>query len=251
MQGCEDAPETAEHAADGRKEAISQALQSLQTLTADRDSCIANCRMLENITLKSSGSQARLLKADGAKTLTMIMAAHLKDAEVQMVVCRTLQHLASAVSANGPGILAQAGACAAARCAMEAHENDADVQQAACHAIELMAFGGPEPRSQAIIDGCPEAILQALKKFRDKAFVIQACMASLQALIEDVECQQRLVKAGALTVVITALGDCKDNAEVTYWGQLLINGLCNGNAELRQEAVRKCHFQKIELDFGS
>eukprot|EP00933_Yihiella_yeosuensis_P037163 TRINITY_DN31049_c0_g1_i1.p1 TRINITY_DN31049_c0_g1~~TRINITY_DN31049_c0_g1_i1.p1 ORF type:complete len:297 (-),score=88.05 TRINITY_DN31049_c0_g1_i1:89-913(-) len=238
-------PETAP----SKRDDLEQVLKSLEA-EPDRESCLEGLRTLEAATLKSSSCHQRILKAEGAKVLVALMALYLQDSEVQIVASNILQHLASSATADGAVLIAQAGGCAAACSAMDSHPEVAAVQQAACHAVELIAFAGPELRAQVLADGCAEAVIQALKKFRGNSAVTQACLAALQPLAEDKECQARLEKVGGMAAIISALADTKENAQVMYWGQIVMEGMCAGNSELRQEAIRKCHFQKIELEWG-
>eukprot|EP00440_Ansanella_granifera_P033135 gb/GFBE01035952.1/.p1 GENE.gb/GFBE01035952.1/~~gb/GFBE01035952.1/.p1 ORF type:complete len:256 (+),score=50.49 gb/GFBE01035952.1/:1-768(+) len=253
MTASEDAVAGADGAEDvspGSAKDVEQVVQSLLESTSDREVCLGCCKVLEAATLRSTNCQRRVLSCKGPEALVATMSAHLQDAEVQMYACRTLQHLASLGASEGPLVLAKAGACKAASESMASHPADATVQQAACHAIELIAFGGAEPRAQAHVSGCAQAVLKGLQQFRKDAAVQEANLAALQALIhEEPECREAVTKAGGLAAIIGALADHRDNAQVQYWGEVLLAGLCRDNAELRQEAMRKCHFQKLEIDF--
>lgn len=232
---------------------IEEVLASLAKATGpwpeDLATTLAGCKALEAATLRSVPCQRRAFKADGAKVLVSSMQAHLKDCEVQVLACRVLQHLASLASLDGPAVLAEAGACAAVRAAMDAHAEDAEVQQAACHAVELMAFGGERPRAQAVAAGCPEGALKALKAFRQSLVVQQASLAALQAQVEDAGCREVLAKAGPVGSIINSVAEHKNDQEVLSWGKCLLKELCNQSDELRSDIIRKCHYQKIDLDF--
>merc|ERR1719221_1060667 len=115
-----------------------QHVQTLLAAASDRQTCAASLSALEAVTLRNGACHKRVLDVGATKALTTVMAEHLKDAEIQTLACRTMQHLASAAQHDGAAQLAQAGACAAARFAMDAHPQDVLVQQVACHALELI-----------------------------------------------------------------------------------------------------------------
>lgn len=73
---------------------------------------------------------------------------------------RTMQHLAASVTLDGPQHLSDVGAAAAAVASMGAHQGHAALQEAACYALELIAFGGLEPRERAVADGAVEATVR-------------------------------------------------------------------------------------------
>merc|ERR1712050_613138 len=102
------------------------------------------------------------------------MRQHPGDTEVQTTACRAIQHLAASTLAGAAEQLGKAGACTACRVEMDAHPGDALVQQAACHALELLAFGGDEPRTQAVADGAVEAVVRALKSHKASGHTLQA-----------------------------------------------------------------------------
>mmetsp|Transcript_96583 Transcript_96583/g.171725 ORF Transcript_96583/g.171725 Transcript_96583/m.171725 type:complete len:253 (+) Transcript_96583:63-821(+) len=239
-------PESPSAAGRGRED-IEQVLQLLAEASTDREACLAGCRKLEVTTLKSTVSQSRVLSADGAKVLSLVMAAHLKDSEVQLTACQLMQHLAAA--SPGPEKLAEAGACAAACRAMDAHAEEPILHRAACHVVELVAFGGEMPRSQAVTDGCTEAVLGALKKFKGNAAVQEACLGALQALAEDSEGKERINEASGLGTVVSCLAERREDAQVLSWGQAIITELCRDNPELTQDAKRKCHYSGLQIDF--
>lgn len=231
------------------KEDSELVLSTLADAANDREAALEGLRVLEAATFKGSG-QSRVLSGDGVKGVTLVMTEHLTDAEVQVMACRVLQHLAAA-SSDGGLALAQAGACAAVRAAMDAHSGDPLVQQAACHATEVLAFGSPEVRSQAVSDGTGQAVMNAIKRHRANAFVQQAALPALHAMAEDGEqLLEQVKKAGTIAAIVAALSDHKDDPQVQNWGQLALRGLCSQSDELRTEALRKCHWQGLELDLS-
>jgi len=231
---------------------VEQAVRTLLDASSDGEACLVSMAALEAATLRNANTHKRIFSLGGARVISTVMAEHLRDARIQPLACRTLQHLAASGHEDAATQLAQAGACAAARFAMDAHASDTLLQQVACHALELMVFGSSEARSQAVTDGAVEAVLKALKAHRKDIYVSQASLASLQAMIEDgPDCHQRIKKEGGVAVVIGALAEHRENPQTQYWGKLLLQGLCVASPELRTEVLRKCHFQGIEVELPS
>jgi len=230
------------------KEDIEQALQTLKN-SAERDSCLSACELIEAVTFRSTTCQQRLLEISGIEILLESMKKHLQDRELQIMFCRILQHLA----ASAPKELSKAGACSVLKAVLEAHPSEASVHQASWQALELIALRDEEARRVAVQDGCPELVVASLKKFRGPgdAAVQEACLAALQALLESAtsELCQSVAKTGGIAAIIGALADHRDHAQMQYWGQIVLAHLCCDNPELRTEAQRKCHWQKIEIDF--
>merc|ERR1712014_524657 len=168
--------------------------------------------------------------------------AHSKSLEIQMIACRALQHLST--SPEGAAQVAEAGGCKACVDIMSARPEDALVQQLACHALELIAFGGSEPRLRAISDGAAEVPVQVLKLHRASPLAQQAALAALQAILEEGGASQQIVAdAGGLQAAVNTVSDHKGDANIQYWGRLLIQSLCIGNNDLRAEASRKLHYK--------
>jgi len=136
--------------------------------------------------------------------------------------------------------------------AIDAHADDALVQQVACHALELIAFGGAVPCSRGVAEGVVGAVLRVLKTQRGKVGALRAALAALQAILSDGEgARQRVVTGGGLKAIVDILGDAKGDANIQYWGRLLLQSLCAENHDLRAEAARKLHWKGIELDLSS
>ena len=236
----------------GRKDEVEASLQKLQDLK-DTSEVTAALLSLEAATLRSSSCQRRFLQLDGSGVLLKSMEVHLDDQKIQIIGCRVLQHLASLVSLEAAEVLAKAGACEVIKSSLEAHTNAA-LHQAALQALELIAFTGSEARARAINCGCPEAVVASLKRFRSDANVQQACLAALQALLEDscgteaeeANCQETVAKSGGIAAIVGALADHRDDAQLQYWGQVVLTALCHDNVKLRAEAQQKCHWQRIE-----
>jgi hypothetical protein len=114
-----------------------------------------------------------------------------------------------------------------------------------------VAFGGPLSRQQAVNEGAVEVLLSALKAHRGAAEMQEAVLAALQTVIEkNPDCQQieRLAAANGIHAVVTSLGEHRSDQKVQYWGRLLMHSVCNENRDLRTEALRKLHYQGIELE---
>ncbi|CAJ1437469.1 unnamed protein product [Effrenium voratum] len=259
-----------------RRKDAEQALQRLKC-EVPREECLGACQLLESTSLRSRTCQQRLLELSAPEVLVATMKTHLADAELQIVLCRILQHLASLSNASARNLEA-AGACRAFKAAIEAHPSQAAVHQAACQALELVALGAQEDQnvssglgglgsfetlaSAAVQDGLVETLIGSLKRFRADGHVQQACLAALQALQSGQSGQsgqssgsvsEAVAKAGGIAAIIGALADHRDNAQLQYWGQVVLAALCHDNLELRADAQRKCHWQKIEqlaLAFG-
>jgi len=215
----------------------------------DRDTCLEACAALEAATVRSVATHRRLLRADGAEAVAGAMSSFLEDAEVQLVACQVLQHLASSSSADGAGHVARSGGCAAIVAALDAHRADPLVLQAACHALELVAFGGVAARTLVVADGAAEALVRVLKEASGQAHALQAALAALQALIErNPECTQKVADAGGIAAIVNVLGSSKNDRQIQYWGRLLLQGLCTENRSLRTEAVRKLHYQGVDME---
>ncbi|OLP88468.1 hypothetical protein AK812_SmicGene30205 [Symbiodinium microadriaticum] len=257
-----------------RKDEVETSLQKLRDLAlgegegreadaeADKEEALgAVLEGLEAATLRSSTCQRRFLQLDGPQLLLTGMAAHLENMKIQLISCRILQHLASLVSLDAAEVLADFGACEAIQKALEAHPNVAALHQAALQALELLAFTGTEARLKALRCGCPEVVVASLKRFRTDAHVQQACLAALQALLEDSavgtstdseeesNCQEIVAKLGGIAAIVGALADHREDAQLQYWGQVVLSALCHDNVKLRAEAQQKCHWQRIEVDF--
>ena len=239
----------------GRKDEVEASLQILREEAEGRDKEVvaAALQALEAATLRSTSCQRRFLQLDGPKLLLASMEANLESVKIQVVGCRILQHLASLVSLEAAEILAEAGACEVIKTSVEAHAN-APLHQAALQALELIAFTGSEARARAIHCGCPEVVVASLKRFRSDANVQQACLAALQALLEDsngaedaeANCQETVAKSGGIAAIVGALADHREDAQLQYWGQVVLTALCHDNVKLRAEAQQKCHWQRIE-----
>jgi len=227
-------------------------VQALLESTQDRDGCMAACQAIEIATARSSTVHRRLLAAHGAEALVAAMSAHSDVAEIQLIACHALQHLATAASCGGAARVADAGGCEAMLLALgPAHSQDPLLAQAAAHALELVAFGGPLPRGRAVSDGAVEVLLSALKAHRANAAVQLAVLAALQTVVErNPDCQQidRVSKCNGINNIVSSLGEHKSDKQVQYWGRLLLQGICASNRDLRAEALRKLHYQGIELE---
>ncbi|CAE6972437.1 unnamed protein product [Symbiodinium sp. CCMP2592] len=250
-----------------RKDEVETSLQKLRDLAegraedAEAEADVAEVlEVLEAATLRSSTCQRRFLQLDGPQLLLTCMAAQLENVRIQLIACRILQHLASLVSLDAAEVLSDFGACEAIQKALEAHPNVAALHQAALQALELLAFTGTEARLKALRCGCPEVVVASLKRFRTDAHVQQACLAALQALLEDSavgttdseeesNCQEIVAKLGGIAAIVGALADHREDAQLQYWGQVVLSALCHDNVKLRAEAQQKCHWQRIEIDF--
>ena len=230
------------------KEDVEQALQTLKNC-AERDSCLSACELIEAVTFRSTTVQQRLVEMSGIEILLESMKKYLQDKELQIMFCRVLQHVASIA----PRELSNAGLCALLKETLEVHTSEAAVHQASWQVLELTVLMDEEARRLAIQDGYPELVVASLKKFRGPgdAAVQEACLAALQALLESAtsELCQMVAKTGGIAAIIGALADHRDNSQMQYWGQIVLANLCCDNPELRTEAQRKCHWQKIEIDF--
>mmetsp|Transcript_68504 Transcript_68504/g.120016 ORF Transcript_68504/g.120016 Transcript_68504/m.120016 type:complete len:242 (-) Transcript_68504:76-801(-) len=227
---------------------------ALQIASRNRERCLVACVGLE-IALRPSASQAPLyqqaLDAGSVEALIAAMTAQRGAAEVQMVACQALQHLAAAATEGGASRVAAAGGCRAVVIAMGAHAGDVLLLQAAAQALELIAFGGSVSRERAVEEGAVEALLSMLKAQRHVQPVQQAALAALQTLVEKhPDCHQveRVAAAGGIATIISTLGDNKTHKQIQYWGRMLLQILCNENRDLKSEAVRKLHYQGIEMD---
>lgn len=230
---------------------LKEAIQMLATDPSDRDQCLARCAVIEAATLKRSSCHGKVLALGGPAGLVGAMRAHPKDEEVQAVAARALQHLASATTLQGASKVAEAGACAVVTAAMDRFPNHALVQQVACGVLELVAFGGVEPRARAIKEGAVEAVTKALKAHRTSANIQLAALAALQAFAsgdEVLDCGKRFSDTGGVHGLIASLGDHKEDAWVQYWGNCFIRSLGAKNPELRTEIQRQCHWKNITLD---
>eukprot|EP00747_Dinoflagellata_sp_TGD_P163566 gnl/TRDRNA2_/TRDRNA2_182350_c0_seq1.p1 gnl/TRDRNA2_/TRDRNA2_182350_c0~~gnl/TRDRNA2_/TRDRNA2_182350_c0_seq1.p1 ORF type:complete len:302 (+),score=69.92 gnl/TRDRNA2_/TRDRNA2_182350_c0_seq1:72-908(+) len=241
------APLVAEGAA-GSKNKLKpeEVVRALHTSIKDRTACLQGCCTLEAETQRSSTCHKRVLSAGGAEALTSVMDTHKGDPEVQIMACRTLQHLAATAATNGAELIARAGGCQAIVAAMAAHPADALLQQVACHALELIAFGGSVPKARAVSDGAPEALVQTLKMHHAATAVLQAALAALQAMIEGIT--ESVSKAGGISAVTAALVEHKGDQQVQYWGRLLLQVACGENFDIRREVLRTLHYQGIEMD---
>merc|ERR1719247_266325 len=167
------------------------------------------------------------------------MNRHSDAADIQLVACHVLQHLASTASCSGAARVAEAGGCKVLLLAIRGP--DPLLAQAAAHALELVAFGGPLPRQQAVSEGAVEVLLSALKAHRRAAEMQEAVLAALQTVIEkNPECEQieRLAAANGIHAVVTSLGEHRSDQKVQYWGRLLMHSVCNEHRDLRTEALR-------------
>lgn len=231
------------------KEDLDQALQTLASMSEDREQCRAAGELVEMATFRSVVSQQRLLELGGLQILLAGMKKHLQDKELQILFCRILQHL----SAQAAHELYEQDAWSVLKALLEAHGAEATVHQAVWQIFELIALMDEEARQFVIQDGAGQLAVTSLKTFRGPgdAGVQQACLAALQALLESpsAELCQAVAKNGGIAAIIGALADHRDNAQMQYWGQIVLAGLCCDNPELRTEAQRKCHWQKIEIDF--
>lgn len=234
-----------------KPEALEPLVQALLDSSQDRDACLAACTALEAATARSHSLHRQVIAADGVEALIAAMAAHRGVSEIQLVACLALQHLAAAASCNGAARVAQAGGCEALLLAMAHDAQDPLLAQAAAHALELVAFGGPVPRQRAVDDGAVEALLSVMKVHRAASELQHAALASLQTIVErNPDCQQaeRLVAADGIQRITTVLGEHKGDQQVQYWGRLLLHDMCTHNRDLRADALRKLHYQGIELE---
>ncbi|CAE7457283.1 unnamed protein product [Symbiodinium natans] len=250
----------------GRKDEVEASLQKLRDLEGEGkeggeevlSAALQALESLEAATLRSSTCQRRFFQLDGPQVLLASMGTHLQSMRLQLVGCRILQHLASLVSLDAAELLGDAGACEQIQRSLEAHPNTAALHQAALQALELVAFTGTEARLKALRCGLPEAVVASLKRFRSDAHVQQACLAALQALLEDStvgsttmdaeppSCQETVAKLGGIAAIVGALADHREDAQLQYWGQVVLTALCQDNVTLRAEAQQKCHWQRIE-----
>jgi hypothetical protein len=220
----------------------------------DPKRCFDACIALEAATAKSSHIHARIVDAGGIEAIVDAMTpheTHETNAQIQLVACHTLQHLSSSSSYQGADKVAEAGGCKAIALALSGNYcGDPLLVQAAAHALEIIAFGGPRGRERTVRHGAIEALLAALKMHRTSVDVCQAGLAALQAIVEkDPDCQQaeRFAKANGISNIVSTLGEHKSDKQVQYWGRLLLHSLCEDNRDLKAEAMRKLHYQGIDL----
>merc|ERR1711924_578825 len=150
---------------------------------------------------------------------------------------------------SGAARIAEAGGCEALLRGVAGP--DPLLAQAAAHALELVAFGGPVSRERAVNDGAVEMLLSALKAHRSASELQEAVLAALQTVIEkNPDCQQieRLAAANGIPSIVTSLGEHKEDQKVQYWGRLLMQAICSESRDLRAEALRKLHYQGVELE---
>lgn len=246
-------PEVVTSPSVGRRGDPEQLVQSLLDSTQDRDGCLAACIALEAAAARSSALHRRILTSGGAEALVAAMAAHRGAADIQVVACHALQHLAAAASCNGAMTVAEAGGIEAMLLAAgSAHAHDPLVIQAVAHALELVAFGGPLPRQRAVSNGAVEVLVSALKVHRGAVEDLQqAVLAALQTIVvRNPDCQQveRFAAADGIQRIVTCLGEHRADTQVQYWGRLLLHDVCTENRDLRTEALRKLHYQGVELE---
>lgn len=225
---------------------------SLRDSIQDRDECLAACTALEAATARSSALHRHVVSSGGVEALVEVMAAHRQDVDIQLAACHTLQHLAASAACHGAARVAEAGGCEGILLAMGSmHSQNTLLVQAAAQTLELVAFGGPSQRKRAVDAGAVEGLASVLKVHRSNADVQQAVLAALQTIVErDPDCQQidRLAAADGISRIIASLGEHKADQQVQYWARLLLHDVCTENRELRTEALRKLHYQGIELE---
>jgi len=242
-------PEVAAVPSSGPRNEHEPLVQALIDSTQDGETCLAALVTLESATARSGTLHRRVLAAGGAEALVAAMTTHREVADIQLVACHAIQHLAAAASYGGAARVAEAGGCEVLLQAIEGP--DPLLAQAAAHALELVAFGGPLPRQRAVSDGAVEVLLSALKAHRSAAEMQEAVLAALQTVVEKKpDCQQieRLAAANGIPCIVTSLGEHKADQKVQYWGRLLMQLICSENRDLRAEALRKLHYQGIELE---
>jgi len=116
-------PEIAVVASSGTRSEPEPLVQALIDSTEDPEACLSACATLEAATARSSILHRRVLAAGGAEALVTAMTAHREVADIQLVACHALQHLAATASCSGAARVAEAGGCR----------------------VLLVAIGGPDP----------------------------------------------------------------------------------------------------------
>jgi len=228
---------------------LEQAITFLQEDASSADRCVSCCAMLESATMRSAACHSGVLRAGAPRGFVRAMKEHLQNIEVQTLSLRAMQHLAAAVNLDGAKHISDAGGCAAAVAAMNAHPGHALVQQAACHALELIAFGGPEPRTRAVADGAVETTVRAMKAHKENSDIQHAALSTLQALVEESsDAAKRFSDASGPAALVSSLVMHKKDAQVQYWASLLVRTLSEWSTDVRVDIQRKCHYQGIELD---
>lgn len=241
--------------AEGELQKFENLVRCLKIARRNRERCLIACLNLEMALRPTSSQQplfAQALAAGSVEAIVEAMSAQRGAVEVQMVACQALQHVSAASADGGATRVAASGGCQAVVIAIGAHSTDVLLLQAAAQALELIAFGGSTSRERAVEDGAVEALLGVMKAHRHVQPVQQAALAALQTLVEkQPDCQQaeRVAAAGGIAAVVTSLGDSKTNRQIQYWGRMLLQNLCAENRDLRAEAIRKLHYQGIEIDF--
>lgn len=226
-------------------------VQALKVSAEQREACAEALAALEAAAARSQSAQCRMLTIGAAQVVVDAMRAHGGVVEVQLLSCLVLQHLASNISMGGALRISEARGCEAITIAMNANSGNALLAQAGAQTLELIAFASPETRQRAVEDGALEALLSVLKVHRHSVDAQQAALAALQTLVErNPDCQQveRVAAAEGIALIITTLSDHRAERQVQYWGRLLLQNICLGNRDLKAEAVRKLHYQGIEME---
>lgn len=226
-----------------------EALGMLAGPPEDGAVCLAACQAIETATMRSSQCHARVLCPGGGQTVVAAMLKHQEDAEIQVAAICAIQHLVT--SSEVAMDLVAAGACDAILSAMDTHSETLLLQQAACHALEMFAFAGPEASTAIVAKGGAEAVLRVLKSNRREAEVLRAAFATLQAMLHATGgVAQRILDDGGVAAMVSTLSDRKEDPLLLHWGQLMLQGLCAGNADLKADIKNKCHWKGVTLDLS-